>query len=83
MSELEFLRISMGIIGGLILFLASVFGWWASRISAKLDALMTHHQDCLVKFADAKKNSEAHHRLWDAFEHLRSGKRRKIERFEE
>ena len=83
MSELDFLRISVGIIGGLILLLASVFGWWASRITAKLDELMTHRLECLASFADAKKNSEVHHRLWDAFEHLRSGKRCKIERFEE
>ncbi len=83
MSEMDILRISLGVIGALILFLASVFGWWASRISAKLDRLMTHHQECLVKFADAERNSAAHRRLWDAFEHLRSGRRCKIERIEE
>ena len=82
-SEIDFLRIALGVIGGLILFLASVFGWWASRISAKLDTLMTHRLECLTNFADAKKKSAAHQRLWDAFEHLRSGRRCKIEREKE
>lgn len=83
MTEIDFLRVALGVIGGLILFMGSVLGWWASRITAKLDALMGQRLECVSSFADAKKNSEAHRRLWDALEHLRSGKRCKFERGEE
>ncbi len=80
MTEFDVLSVLLGIIGGLIVFLASVFAWWASRITAKLDALMSWQQDALGRFADAAKNRQAHQRLWDALEHLRSGRRSKLPR---
>lgn len=78
MSELDVLSVLLGVIGGLIMFLAGGFAWWASRITAKLDELVDQRVTCMTIFADAGKNREAHRRLWEALEHLRSGRRCKF-----
>lgn len=66
MNDAELLRVALTVIGGLILFLASVFAWWASRITNKLDEIVNQRLDCADRFADARKNAETHRRLWEA-----------------
>lgn len=78
MADLDMVSILLGIVSGLIVFLAGVFVRWASRITAKLDEVADQRMACMSTFADAEANRKAHRRLWDALEHLRSGRRCKF-----
>lgn len=45
-------------------------GWWLSKLSAKVDALMQIRQDCITRFADKTRNSEDHRRLWNRIDDI-------------
>ena len=64
MTEIDFMQVMLALIAGLLSILGAAFGWWFSKLSAKVDALMQIRQDCIMRFAEKSRNSEDHRRLW-------------------
>lgn len=70
MTSLDFMQVMLALIAGLLSILGTAFGWWLSKLSAKVDALMQIRQDCITRFADKARNSEDHRRLWTRVDDL-------------
>lgn len=64
------MQVMLAVIAGLLSILGAAFGWWLSKLSAKVDALMQIRQDCITRFADKKRNSEDHCRLWNRIDDI-------------
>lgn len=64
------MQVMLAVIAGLLSILGAAFGWWLSKLSAKVDALMQIRQDCITRFADKTRNSEDHCRLWNRIDDI-------------
>lgn len=64
------MQVMLAVIAGLLSILGAAFGWWLSKLSAKVDALMQIRQDCITRFADKTRNSEDHRHLWNRIDDI-------------